>query len=440
VGVSKAAKALVGVGAGLLLVVGIILCAGRGTVASGSAPQATVPLNLGFEGEYVAWEGETDRMIAPGWNLWYTTDWPDEGYIAPPKAKGVTSPRLEGDVAQLVHSDNSLNFDACLYQQVDGLSAGDFVSFTVSAKVISSLAPQHWQTRVGIDPYGGTDPRDIQFELYPEYWDPYTAGSGQWQELSVFTHAVSETATLYACAHPVYPVDGQFLVYWDQAAFYSATPTYTYLPLVTRNLYEEASGELQNPDLEFDWGAYEGYQSWSDIMKVLVAPYWQPWWNYVPYDNALKIPEYGYPDRAYRIHTGEISQQYGLSGGGCFEAGIYQVITGTIPGATYEFELWGLGWSSASGGSDFYSDVQEGLNFRVGIDPTGGSSYDSSQIVWSELYDPYDTWHRFTVTATVPPASDGQISVWAYTHPAACWARFNQIFWDTGSLRLVSLP
>jgi hypothetical protein len=439
-GVSKVAKSLVGAGAGLLLVVGIAICAGSGMAVSGSAPQAAGLLNPGFEDPYYASGACTECSVADGWNVWYTTNWDGEPFIAPPRAEDEDSLYLEGEKAQLVHSDSNRNFDACLYQQVSGLSAGDLISFTVSAKVISSLAPWHWQTRAGIDPYGGTDPRDIQFELHPEYWDPYTAGSGQWQELSVFTRAVSETATLYACAHPVYPVNGQFMVYWDQAAFYSATPTHTYLPLVTRGLYVQPPGMLQNPDLEFDCGVYEGYQSWSEIMKVLVAPYWQPFWNYVPYANEFKIPEYGYPDRAYRIRSGEVSQQYGLSGGGCFEAGIYQVITGTIPGATYEFELWGLGWSSAAGGDDLYSDVQEGLNFKVGIDPTGGSSYDSSHIVWSELYDPYDAWHRFSATVTVPPGSDGQISVWAYSHPAACWIRFNQVFWDTGSLRVVSLP
>jgi hypothetical protein len=427
-------------GAGLLVVAGILICAERGTMVSGLAPQAGAPANLGFEGEYVAWEGATDRMIAPGWSLWYTTDWQGEEWIDLPRAEDEDSLRLEGDKAQLVRSDFYNTFDACLYQQVNGLSAGDFVRFSVWARVDSSLGSGDWQTRVGIDPYGGTDPRDIQFELHPEYWDPYTIGSEQWQELSVFTHAVSETATLYACAHPRWAVDDYFRVYWDQASFYSATPTYTYLPLVTRKYFAVTPGTLQNPDLELNWGIYEGYQSWLDVTKVLVAPYWQPFWNYVPDTVQFKIPEYGYPDRAYRVHTGQVSQQYGLSGGGGFEAGIYQVITGTTPGATYEFELWGLGWSSAGSGSDLYSDVQEGLNFRVGIDPTGGESYTSTDIVWSEPYDPYDVWHRFAVTATVPISGDGRISVWAYAHPAAWWIRFNQIFWDTGSLRLVTTP
>jgi hypothetical protein len=438
-------RVLVGIGAGLALVAGILICAGRGTVASGPAPQGVGLLNPGVEDPYASSGTCAECSVADGWSLWYTTDWSNESrWIDVPRAQGVTSPRLEGDKAQLVFSDGYKTFDACLYQQITGLSAGDFVRFSAWAKVISSLDPWHWQTRVGIDPYGGTDPRDIQFELYPEYWDPYTIGSEQWQELSVFTRAVSETATLYACAHPVYPVDPQFMVYWDQASFYSATPTYRYLPLVQRQIFAPEPGTLQNPDLELDWGELEGYQPYPGYENtVRTAPYWLPFWNddYNPATGENKQPEYGYPrDAPHRVHTGEAAQQYGLSGWGGFEAGIYQVITGTTPGATYEFALWGLGWSSTVSWPEDDSNVRKGLNFRVGIDPTGGESYGSADIVWSELYDPYDAWHHFTVTATVPIAGDGQISVWAYAHPAAYWIQFNQVFWDTGSLRVIGAP
>jgi hypothetical protein len=443
--VSKAVKALVGAGVGLLLVVGITFYGGRGSAVSGSAPQASMPLNLGFEGDYVAWEGDTERMVAPGWSLWSTTNWPDEsGQIALPRAEDEDSSCLEGDKAQLVRSDYYKTFDACLYQQIDGLSVGDFVRFSVSAKVISSLGAWDWQTRVGIDPHGGTDPRDIQFELYPQYWDPYAAGSEQWQELSVLTHALSETVTLYACAHPRWAVDEHFSVYWDQASLYSATPTYAYLPVVQRQIFVPRPGTLQNADLELNWGALEGYQPYPGYENTIsTAPYWLPFWNddYNPATGENKQPEYGRPrDAPHRIHTGEAAQQYGLSGWGGFEGGVYQVITGAIPGATYEFSMWGLGWSSTDPWPEDYSNVREGLNFKVGIDPTGGESYTSADVVWSELYDPYDAWHRFVVTATVPSETDGRISVWAYAHPAAYWIQFNQVFWDTGSLSVVGTP
>jgi hypothetical protein len=102
--------------------------------------------------------------------------------------------------------------------------------------------------------------------------------------------------------------------------------------------------------------------------------------------------------------------------------------------------MWGLGWSSTDAWPEDYSNVREGLNFKVGIDPTGGESYTSADVVWSELYDPYDAWHHFVVTATVPSETDGRISVWVYAHPAAYWIQFNQVFWDTGSLSVVGTP
>ncbi len=441
----RVTKALVRIFGALLVVGAVLVCGGLGRTVSGSEPLSGTPLNLGFEGDYVAWEGAAVRMVAPDWSLWYTTDWPDEiAQITLPRAEDEDGLYLQGVKSQLVRSDYYRTFDACLYQQIDGLSPDDFVRFSVWARVDSSLGPWDWQTRVGIDPNGGTDPRDIQFELYPEYWDPYTIGPDQWQELSVLTRAASDTVTLYACAHPRWAVDDHFKVYWDQAEFYSATPTYAYVPLIQRRAFFPEPGTLQNPDLELNWGTLEGYQPYPGYENTIrTAPYWLPFWNddYNVATGENKQPEYGYPRGApHRIRTGEVAQQYGLSGWGGFEAGIYQVITGAIPGATYEFEMWGLGWSSTTASPEDYSNVREGLNFKVGIDPTGGESYTSPDIVWSEPHDPYDAWHRFSVTATVPISGDGQISVWAYAHPAAYWIQFNQVFWDTGSLRLVSSP
>ena len=73
----------------------------------------------------------------------------------------------------------------------------------------------------------------------------------------------------------------------------------------------------------------------------------------------------------------------------------------------------------------------------VGIDPYGGQSYTSTNIIWSDPYDPYDAWHQFEITATV---QSDQISVWAYTHPSAYWIRYNQVFWDSASLAVVAGP
>jgi hypothetical protein len=50
--------------------------------------QGAAFVNGGFEGNYQPW-GSAERMIAPGWSLWYgdATTWPDErDRIDPPRA------------------------------------------------------------------------------------------------------------------------------------------------------------------------------------------------------------------------------------------------------------------------------------------------------------------------------------------------------------------
>jgi len=70
----------------------------------------------------------------------------------------------------------------------------------------------------------------------------------------------------------------------------------------------------------------------------------------------------------------------------------------------------------------------------VGVDPYGGESYTSAHIIWSDVHDPYDEWHRFEVTAT---AVYTQVSVWAYAHPAVCTLGWNQMFWDDADLEVI---
>jgi hypothetical protein len=443
---SRILKILLACGVGLAAVVALLSASGQQPSAAQPDPlslYATGFLNPGFEGTYVDSDGSGERDVAPDWELWYF-EWPDEEpLIDPPKAEEETSVLLEGDKAQRVSGkDSGHNFDACVYQQVSGITVGHYIRFTVWGKVdaSSSLNLQDYQTRVGIDPTGGTDPRDIQYELHPDLWDPYTQADESWQEMSVGMKAISETVTLYACAHPRYAY--RFEVVWDQASFSVLPERLSYMPLVLHRYFVPPSpGTLWNPDLELDWGEKNGYQLPIDgYTNVYVAPYWMPFWNdnFITSTGEFRQPEYNYADRDYRVHHGGVSQQYGLSAWGGFEAGIYQVISGTVPSDTVRFSIWGLGWSSnSSGANDRYSDVREGLNFRVGIDPYGGQSYTSTDVIWSDLYDPYDEWHSFEITATV---QSSQISVWAYAYPTAYWIRFNQVFWDDANLTVLESP
>ena len=215
-----------------------------------------------------------------------------------------------------------------------------------------------------------------------------------------------------------------------------------YVPMVAREYCWLAPGTLANPDLEKDYCILKGYQPYPGYSNVFVAPYWHPFWNddYDPGTNSNKQPEYNYTDRSYRVHSGEVAQQFGLSGGGAFEAGIYQVVRANISD-TLRFTIWGMGWTQYwpspndpydEGNSDYTEPG--GLRFRVGIDPYGGESYTTTNMIWSDYYDPYDAWHRFEVTAT---ALSDQISVWAYAHPDNPILRWNQTFWDDATLVVI---
>ncbi|MBL7198559.1 MAG: hypothetical protein ISS56_00265, partial [Anaerolineae bacterium] len=186
------------------------------------SPRATVAgaswiANPGFEGEFT--ELEQWLSIADGWELWYATDGGEDG-IAAPKAFQENTRVREGLQSQHVRAQNDGSiFDACLYQQVTGITVGEYIRFSAWAYVDAHddlNSEEKWQTRVGIDPDGGTDPRDINYYLYPSLWDSVTE-KGRWQHLSVVIKATSPTATAYACAHPIWRYS--FHVFWDDTEF-----------------------------------------------------------------------------------------------------------------------------------------------------------------------------------------------------------------------------
>jgi hypothetical protein len=442
---SKALRLSITLGTGLALAVATMLFfATLPSLGEEHVPaQDAALVNGGYEGTYEGWEGSDDRKIAPGWSLWYQDE--GDGYDLP-KAEASTSPRREGATSQHVFGkDQYTGYDACLYQQVGGIIEGHYIRFSAWAKVEAHEwlnAPDKWRTMVGIDPEGGTNPKDINHYENPGLWDIYT-NIGQWQHLSVVTKTTSSTATVYACAHP--SLSRKLDVWWDDATFTMTPESLVYVPLLAREYCWFAPGTLANPDLEEDHCILEGYQAHPGYSNILVAPYWHAFWNddYIPETNENRQPEYGPTDRSYRVHSGEVAQQFGLSGGGTFEAGIYQVVRTNVSD-TLRFTIWGLGWtqywpSPGDPADELVSDYTEpgGLRFRVGIDPYGGESYTSTSIVWSELYDPYDAWHPFEVTAT---ALSDVVSVWAYAHPDNPILRWNQTFWDDAQLEIVGSP
>jgi hypothetical protein len=226
--------------------------------------------------------------------------------------------------------------------------------------------------------------------------------------------------------------------------------SFLYLPMLENDYFQLTPGELANPDLEKNWGTYEEYHvPIPGYGNVKIAPYWYPYWNKEYITDTEEQPEYGptglgagYP---YRSHSGQWAQQMGSSGGSNYEAGIYQVVHGVRPSDTLRFTMWAHGWTAywrepgEPGPDERVSEYREpdGLNFKIGIDPYGGESYTSTNIVWSEEHDPYDEWYQFEVTAT---AISNQISVWVYAHPSNPLLKSNESFWDDASLQAIESP
>ncbi|MDT8305428.1 MAG: hypothetical protein RRC07_05785 [Anaerolineae bacterium] len=182
---------------------------------------------------------------------------------------------------------------------------------------------------------------------------------------------------------------------------------------------------------------------WGECGTALMAPGWTPYWrshNPADPEHIIAMPEYKPADSVWtdpkRVRTGTAAQAY-FTFWRTHEAGFYQQVSVTA-GEAYCFSIWGHSWSAKDSpgedGGDAYSGPDYG-NFRqrVGINPTGGTDWQSSDIVWGPLRLQYDFYEPFVVTAT---AESDTITVYAYSQPE--WAmKHNDAYWDDANLRRV---
>lgn len=169
-----------------------------------------------------------------------------------------------------------------------------------------------------------------------------------------------------------------------------------------------------------------------------VAQGWSPW-NLAGGQSASENvqPEY-YPASDVsnglgvpRIRSGSDAQQY-HSFFATHDGGLYQRVTGIVKGAQVRFSAYVYVWSST------FDDVNKsegdgGVNVTVGIDPTGGTSADSSAVVWSSPSIQYDAYNQYTVTAT---ASETAVTVFIRT-TVSTPVKNNNIYVDDASLAVV---
>jgi hypothetical protein len=123
------------------------------------------------------------------------------------------------------------------------------------------------------------------------------------------------------------------------------------------------------------------------------------------------------------------------------EFGVYQKVNLQESG-TATFSIWMEAWmcrdylNKCDSGKK--SDIPTTMHFKVGIDPTGGTSATSSAIIWSKEGDSFDKWSNFSVSASV---NSPVITVFTYARPDWDSARMNNdIYLDDASLTINAKP
>ena len=166
-----------------------------------------------------------------------------------------------------------------------------------------------------------------------------------------------------------------------------------------------------------DWHPY-----WLD------APRTEPWMNIQP-EYVPSLPH----EQPPRVRSGEKSQHY-FSFWSTHEGGMYQQVS-TVVNGRYCFSSWGHAWSSRETLPDYTSDpADHGELFqRVGIDPTGGTDWQSPNVVWGDMWMQYDEFGLFTVEA-VAQAETITVFTWSRSNIPV---KHNDVYWDDATLTLL---
>lgn len=200
---------------------------------------------------------------------------------------------------------------------------------------------------------------------------------------------------------------------------------------------------LANPGFEGDF-SYR-HDPYTDIWagELSVADGWDLW-----YDNSQECPDYD-PDcnpQSYnrrpeykretnleRVRSGESAQKF-FTTYGTHTAGLYQKLD-VDPDSWVQFSIWVMAWSSNKDITD-HSFIPGPYAVSVGIDPTGGESWEAPEIQWSVPITRHDEWVYLEVAAHTV---SGSISVWtrATQHDPV---KHNDSYWDDAELVVLDEP
>ena len=194
--------------AGCVALIAAVLFSAQFVGAQGAA---NLLQNPGFEGTYVAFQGDPSRQVAPSWSPWNVPHQAsDAGFVnLPPVYQPSQNPkRIRGGSGAQEYLTFFATHDGGVFQRV-GVASGTKLKFSVWVNVWStslddpnaSEQPGRLTVRAGIDPLGGTDGTspNIVWTAAPEVYDQY-------QEIVVEATAQSQFVTVFVESKPKDPV------------------------------------------------------------------------------------------------------------------------------------------------------------------------------------------------------------------------------------------
>jgi hypothetical protein len=235
----------------------------------------------------------------------------------------------------------------------------------------------------------------------------------------------------------------------------TVTQSITQIPLGKSE--EECTGEnlLVNPGFEGQYSTYmypePGHidcgltgQVSTICNRAQMPEGWHPRWQKdgePPPIDYFVAPEYlpSTPDQVNpdRVFSGEKSLHY-FSFWSQHESAVFQQIA-VEPGANYCFSVWGHAWSDRLD-DDYYSatpdrPIDDGLLYqRVGIDPTGGTVYTASTVIWGDERKQSDLGGLFKIEAE---ASSPTMTVFISSR-SDFPVKHNEAYWDQAAFTQAS--
>lgn len=146
---------------------------------------------------------------------------------------------------------------------------------------------------------------------------------------------------------------------------------------------------------------FEGGFTSRGAPQVVVANSWEPFWQEGPFqeEGYNRRPEYQPEDASRfgrrRVREGNFAQKW-FSVYATHHGGIYQRIR-VVPQSLVTVRAWAQAWSSS--GDDPSVSVGGNYQLSVGIDPTGGTDWNSPNVVWSPRSNVLDQWVELSVQA-----------------------------------------